>query len=184
MAGNAGVVCVSQVHCKKVLGTDDPDQVQKQLKDWDKFDQVAQKMNAAGYKMLSGYDDSYRAFSNNVSHPWVVGNKIVIDENIKKWIRQTKEYAQKDYNNHTTLWSPQWTQDQGPDGNVFGFFYSTWGINFTLMGNALADSSKPAEKEMEFTEIMPCVKVHRHITGAVHGCVRRREPIIFLLSGI
>ena len=38
---------------KKVLGTDDPDQVQKQLKDWDKFDQVAQKMNAAGYKMLS-----------------------------------------------------------------------------------------------------------------------------------
>lgn len=80
---------------KKVLGTDDPDQVQKQLKDWDKFDQVAQKMNAAGYKMLSGYDDSYRAFSNNVSHPWVVGNKIVIDENIKKWIRQTKEYAQK-----------------------------------------------------------------------------------------
>ena len=41
---------------KKVLGTDDPDQVQKQLKDWDKFDQVAQKMNAAGYKMLSGYD--------------------------------------------------------------------------------------------------------------------------------
>ena len=76
----------------------------------------------------------------------MVGNKIVIDENIKKWIRQTKEYAQKDYNNHTTLWSPQWTQDQGPDGNVFGFFYSTWGINFTLMGNALADSSKPAEK--------------------------------------
>lgn len=131
---------------KKVLGTDDPDQVQKQLKDWDKFDQVAQKMNAAGYKMLSGYDDSYRAFSNNVSHPWVVDNKIVIDENIKKWIRQTKEYAQKDYNNHTTLWSPQWTQDQGSDGNVFGFFYSTWGINFTLMGNALADSSKPAEK--------------------------------------
>lgn len=124
---------------KKVLGTDDPDQVQKQLKDWDKFDQIAQKMNAAGYKMLSGYDDSYRAFSNNVSHPWVVDNKIVIDENIKKWIRQTKEYAQKDYNNHTTLWSPQWTQDQGPDGNVFGFFYSTW-------GNALADSSKPAEK--------------------------------------
>ena len=28
-------------------------------------------------------------------------HKAVIDENIKKWIRQTKEYAQKDYNNHT-----------------------------------------------------------------------------------
>ena len=85
---------------KKVLGTDDPDQVQKQLKDWDKFDQIAQKMNAAGYKM----------------HWQTVVN--------------------------------------------------------------------PQKKEMEFTEIMPCVKVHMHITGAVHGCVRRREPIIFLLSGI
>lgn len=34
----------------------------------------------------------------------------------------------------------------GTGWECFGFFYSTWGINFTLMGNALADSSKPAEK--------------------------------------
>lgn len=34
----------------------------------------------------------------------------------------------------------------GAGWECFGFFYSTWGINFTLMGNALADSSKPAEK--------------------------------------
>jgi hypothetical protein len=26
----------------------------------------------------------------------------------------------------------------GPAGKVFGFFYSTWGINFTLLGNSLA----------------------------------------------
>ena len=30
-----------------------------------------------------------------------------------------------------------WAADQGPDGKVFGFFYSTWGINFTLLGNSL-----------------------------------------------
>ena len=30
-------------------------------------------MKQAGYYMLSGYDDSYRAFSNNMSSPWVQG---------------------------------------------------------------------------------------------------------------
>ena len=131
---------------KEVLGTDDPDEVQKRLSSWDGFDQVAAQMHDKGYYMLSGYDDSYRAFSNNVSSSWVVNNQIVLDPSIQKWIEQSKTYADNNYSNHTTLWSPQWSQDQGPDGKVFGFFYSTWGINFTLMGNSLADSSAPAEK--------------------------------------
>lgn len=130
---------------KQVLGTDDPDEVQKKLGTWSDFDNVAAQMHDAGYYMLSGYDDSYRAFSNNVSGKWVQDGKIVVDPSIQKWIDQTKDYSEKGYNNRTTLWSPQWSVDQGPDGNVFGFFYSTWGINFTLMGNSLADSNAPAE---------------------------------------
>ncbi len=123
---------------KDVLGTDDPDQVQAALSDWSKFDTVAGQASAKGYKMLSGYDDAYRTFSNNVSTPWVDGTKIVVDDNLMKWIDQTKLYTDKGYNNKTTLWAPEWSADQGPSGKVFGFFYSTWGINFTLLGNSLA----------------------------------------------
>ncbi len=123
---------------KDVLGTDDPEKVQEALANWDKFDQVAEKAAAKGYKMLSGYDDSFRTFTNNVSKPWVDGNKIVIDDNIMRWVEQTKLYTDKGYNNKTTLWAPEWSADQGPSGKVFGFFYSTWGINFTLLGNSLA----------------------------------------------
>ena len=54
-----------------VLGTDDPTEVQAALSDWDKFNDVAEKAAAKGYKMLSGYDDSYRTFSNNVSAGWI-----------------------------------------------------------------------------------------------------------------
>lgn len=123
---------------KDVLGTDDPAEVQAALADWDKFDAVAEQASAKGYKMLSGYDDSYRTFSNNVSGPWVdADNKIVVDENIMKWVDQTKDYTDKGYNNKTILWDDGWQADQGPKGNVFGFFYSTWGINFTLLGNSL-----------------------------------------------
>ena len=57
-----------------------------------------------------------------------------------KWVDQTKEYTDKGYNNKSSLWDSQWASDQGPTGKVFGFFYSTWGINFTLLGNSLADA--------------------------------------------
>ena len=129
---------------KEVLGTDDPAEVQAMLSDWSKFDQVASKMKDAGYFMLSGYDDSFRTFSNNVSAPWVNGTQIVIDENIMNWVEQTKTYTDNGYNNQTTLWAPEWSADQGPAGKVFGFFYSTWGINFTLLGNSLADAAAEA----------------------------------------
>ena len=85
---------------KDVLGTDDPDKVQEALSTWDKFNSVAEKASAKGYKMLSGYDDAYRVFSNNVSKPWVdKNNKIQIDDNIMKWVEQTKTYTDKGYNN-------------------------------------------------------------------------------------
>ena len=48
------------------------DAVQAQLSSWDKFNAVAEKASEKGYKMLSGYDDAYRVFSNNVSAPWLI----------------------------------------------------------------------------------------------------------------
>ncbi len=130
---------------KEVLGTDDPTEVQAQLSDWTKFDEVAAKMKDAGYFMLSGYDDAYRPYSNNMSAPWVQDGKIVIDEKIQQWIDQTKDYTDKGYNNKTTLWAPEWNADQGEGSKVFGFFYSTWGINFTLKGNAKGGEDLPDE---------------------------------------
>ena len=128
---------------KDVLGTDDPEAVQEALADWDKFNAVAEQAAAKGYKMLSGYDDSYRTFSNNVSAPWFDGENIVVDANIMKWVDQTKEFTDKGYNNKTSLWSDGWAKDQGPDG--VGFFYSTWGINFTLKDNSKDDPAGPDE---------------------------------------
>ncbi|MFV0352281.1 MAG: carbohydrate ABC transporter substrate-binding protein [Oscillospiraceae bacterium] len=122
---------------KDVLGTDDPEQVQAALSDWAKFDDVAAQAGAKGYKMLSGYDDAYRTFSNNMSAPWVDGTTVKVDSNMMTWIEQTKDYTDKGYNNKSSLWNDTWTADQGPEGKVFGFFYSTWGINFTLLGNSL-----------------------------------------------
>ncbi|WP_085832559.1 ABC transporter substrate-binding protein [Clostridium merdae] len=133
---------------KAVLGTDDPEKVQLALSDWDKFNATAKTAHDKGYKMLSGYDDSYRTFSNNISSQWVDDKDTIhIDPIMMKWVDQTKEFTDKSYNNKTSLWAPEWQADQGPNGKVFGFFYSTWGINFTLLKNALAKPVAEGGKE-------------------------------------
>lgn len=124
-----------------VLGTDDPAEVQKKISNWDDFNAIAAEMKAKGYTMLSGYDDAFRTFSNNMSGPWVQDGKVVVDDMLLKWVDQTKEFTDKGYNNKTSLWNDGWTHDQGPDGKTFGFFYSTWGINFTLKGNSRSDTN-------------------------------------------
>lgn len=135
---------------KAAFGTDDPAQVQELLSDWDKFDAAAAKINeVSGGKntMISGYDDAYRTFSNNVTKKWVDGDKkIQIDDNIWKWVDQTKSYTDKGYNAKTTLWSSEWGAGQGGTGSVFGYFYSTWGIAFTMRDYSLATSTADGGK--------------------------------------
>ncbi len=123
---------------KEVLGTDDPTEVQKHLSDWGKFDATAAKMKEKNYTMLAGFDDSYRTFSNNIEAPLVDAKtgKLNLDPQIDKWIKQTKEYTDKGYNKKASLWDDTWSKEQTINGSTFGFFYSTWGINFTLAGNA------------------------------------------------
>jgi hypothetical protein len=119
---------------KKVLGTDDPTEVQAKLDSWDKFNAVAAQMKAAGYFMVSGFDDDFRVFSDNVKSPWVVDGKINIDPAIKAWVAQTKEYTDKGYNNKANLWSPESGNGAKKDGKVFGYFGPGWFIDFCLAG--------------------------------------------------
>lgn len=119
------------------------DFVQTKLGSWDKFDSAAVEAKAKNVKMVSGYDDTYRVFSNNASAAWVDGNKQVnVDAQIKNWVKKTKDYADKGYCGENALWSDGWAKDQSSAGNVLGFFYSTWGINFTLAGNAGAENTE------------------------------------------
>jgi hypothetical protein len=128
---------------KQVLGTDDPTKVQAMLSDWDKFDAVAAKMKANGYFMLSGFDDSFRVFSDNVTSPWVTGNKINIDPSIKHWVAQTKMYTDKGYNNKANLWSAESGNGAKKNGKVFGYFGPGWFIDFCLAGWTKDDPDGP-----------------------------------------
>ena len=133
---------------KEVLGTDDPAEVQTYLSDWDKFNDVA------GTGLLPRATRCCPALTMHTAPSPTTcplrgstGTTVTVDENLMKWVDQTKEYTDKGYNNKSSLWDSQWAADQGPTGKVFGFFYSTWGINFTLLGNSLETPVAEGGKE-------------------------------------
>ncbi len=124
---------------RDVLGTDEPEKVGEYLSDWNKFDAAAAKAKSKGYYMLSGFDDAFRAFSDNMTSPWVVKNKIKIDPQIEAWIAQTKKYTELGYNNKASLWTAESTQGMGSKGNVFGYFGPAWFIDFVMAPASLDD---------------------------------------------
>lgn len=127
---------------KEVLGTDDPEKVQEAVADWDTFTTTAQTMKDKGYFMVSGFDDTYRVFANNVSQPWVDdSNKLQMDESTNKWIAQTKDYTDKGYNQKSTLWDTVWSGGMQKNAKVFGYFMPSWGIAFSMKEASLDDKA-------------------------------------------
>ncbi|MBI9097499.1 MAG: carbohydrate ABC transporter substrate-binding protein [Spirochaetaceae bacterium] len=125
---------------KDVLGTDDPVEVQKALDSWENFDKVAAQAKAKDYFMLSGYDDAFRVFSDNMTSKWVEGNKINIDPAIEQWIDMTKTYTEMGYNNKANLWSAESWSGAASDGRVFGYYGPGWFVDFCLGPATKADA--------------------------------------------
>lgn len=121
---------------KKVFGSDDPEKVQENFSDWDKFAEAAKKLKDAGYNITSSVNDTYRVFSNNVSSKWVTDdNKINVDENIKKWVDMSKEMVDAKQTSTAELWGDDWYKGMVSKGNCFSYFGPAWLIDFTLSGN-------------------------------------------------
>lgn len=121
-----GVMIYNREIAKAAFGSDDPGTIQSRVCDWDTFAKSAAAVNAKGYYMVSGYDDTYRVFSNNVTSLWAPNNELTIDDNLMKWVEQTKTFTEKGYNNQTSLWDEDWKKGFYPDGKVFCYFGPAW----------------------------------------------------------
>lgn len=130
-ACSAGLI-YNRAAAKEVLGSDDPAEVQKAVADWAAFNETAKKMADKGYKMTSTVNDTYRVYSNNVSAPWVQGDTIVIDDNIKKWVDDSKAMVDAKETTTADLWSDDWSKGFWEDGKVFCYFGPAWLINFSM----------------------------------------------------
>jgi hypothetical protein len=121
---------------KDVLGTDDPDEVQALLSDWNKFDAVAAKAKAKGYYMTASYAETYRTFSNNTTSAWVDDDNVLqFDSQIVSWIDQAKTYMDNGYTLSAGIWDDEKNVQMFASGKTMCFFGPAWYYNFS-MGNA------------------------------------------------
>ena len=112
-----GVFAYRRSIAREVLGTDDPEKVQEAVSDWEAFADTAEAAKEAGYYMLSGYEDAYRVYADNVTSAWVENGALNIDPHLEDWAVQTREFAEKGYTHGTEQWSELGnslhTSDQG-----------------------------------------------------------------------
>lgn len=145
--GCPGVLIYNREAAKKVLGSDDPAEVQKAVKDWDTFLDTAKKMKDAGYQMNATTNDSFRVFTDNAKSKWVVDGKLNIDQSVKDWTELAKKLADEKYAGTDDLWSDAWKagfyssgKESAADDNgntvkgqdTFCYFGPAWMIDFSM----------------------------------------------------
>ena len=136
--GCPGVFIYRRSIARDVFGTDDPEEVHARIEDWDKYNEAAEQMKAAGYYMASSIFDTERVYTNNTDGPWVApgSTSITVDENVVRWVKDCKENLDKGYIHSTdSQWSDTWNKDQGADAKIFGYFGPAWLLDFTLAPN-------------------------------------------------
>ena len=120
-----------------VLGTDDPAEVQAAMDSWEKFNALAAKAKEKGYYMTASFAETFRAFSNNCTMPWVdKDNKLQFDPQITAWMDQTENFIKNGYTLTAGVWDEEKTNQMFKDGKTFCFFGPAWYYNF-CMNNAM-----------------------------------------------
>ena len=122
---------------KDVLGTDDPAEVQAAIDSWEKFEAVAAQAKEKGYYMTASFAETFRAFSNNCTSPWVDSEgKLQFDPQIEAWIAQTDKFIENEYTLTAGVWDAEKTNQMFADGKTMCFFGPAWYYNF-CMTNAM-----------------------------------------------
>ncbi len=142
-----GAVFYRRSLAKKYLGTDDPAEVQKHLANWDKFLETAellkQKSNGNCY-VVSSTGDMFKPYSAGRASPWVVDDKLVIDQKMYDYMDMCKTLHDKGYEGRVNQWSEGWfagmkgtfKDEAGKNKEIFSYFLPTWGLHYVLKTNA------------------------------------------------
>lgn len=131
---------------EKYLGVKTPEEMQEKVKDWDTFLATAREVNAASEgatKLIPSNGDVWRVVRTVRSTPWVDEEyNLVIDDQVKWYFDFAKTMREENLTAMANPWSEAWNAGVGND-SVMGYFFSTWGIQWTMVGNS--GGSKPGE---------------------------------------
>lgn len=132
---------------KKYLGTDEPAEVQKYMKDWNEFNSTANLLKAKSNGkcvIVSTTGDLFKPFQGARKDPWVVNGKLVIDPAMIDYMDACKYLHDNGLEGRQGQWAEGWfagmkgeLQDEsGKYVEVFSYFLPTWGLHYVLKPNA------------------------------------------------
>ena len=115
---------------KEYLGVETPADMQKEINNWDNFVAAAKTVSektSGGVALADTLGGLWQAFACGRTQPWVVDNKLVIDDSCKKFADTAKALWDCGGITKNSQWTDEWTA-AGVSGNVMGYFVSTWGF--------------------------------------------------------
>lgn len=116
---------------KEVLGTDDPEQVGQMLNSNDAMLEVAAKLKEKDIKMFASWQDIMNMAFSNRDQPWVVDDKLVIDDGMLDFMDMAKEIAENGYDLNVDPWAPEWSAAVESD-DTFCYVLPSWGYQFVV----------------------------------------------------
>lgn len=135
----AGGFCYREDLAEKYLGVTSPDDFQALVSDWDKFVDTAAKVKEASggeTALTSTMAGVWQVFSAARNTPWVVDNKLQIDDECKKYIDLAKSMYDNGYViKDLAQWNTDWYA-AGQTDSTMGYFVSTWGFGNSILTQA------------------------------------------------
>ena len=129
--GAAWEVCPGAVFYRRdfaqaVLGSAEPEDVQKALADWTAFRETAQKMKSSGHRMTATVFDTFRVSVAGDGGAWVRNGRLRIPEGAEAWANLSKDMLDAEQTTAELLWGEAWQQGVLQDGDVFCYFGPAW----------------------------------------------------------
>ena len=130
-----GIFMYRRSMAKVYLGTDNPDQVQEMVSDWDQFfstAEIVREKSDGKTRMLAGQEDMLRPFLSSDDQPWVRDGKLILSGRKRAYV----DYLQK-MTSHRLIytaeqWSEAWVSGISDSQSVFGYFSSGIGLLYVM----------------------------------------------------
>jgi len=141
----AGSVFYRRDIAKEVFGTDDPEAIQAELADWDKFFAAADKLKEKGYSIVAGPKEIYYAIINAHTQPWVTvaddgTETLTLDSSVSDFLEKAKKLYDGGYTLGATTWDGDWAAGMTDDSKVFCYFGCPWFIG-VMTGNGATEGN-------------------------------------------
>lgn len=100
---------------------------------------AAAKFSEKGVKMFASWQDIMNMQFSNREQPWVVDDKLIIDDSMLEFMDMAKTISDNGYDLNVDPWAPEWSAAVESD-DTFCYVLPTWGYQFVV--KPAADKTK------------------------------------------